>query len=190
MGCVGNPYTQAIGGRSGGAVIRLFKHYVPHTVLLLGLIDFVLLMLSAEGGWLLREWQIGGGLDPEVSRLPNILAFAVSLELAMVGVGVYALDALRSMRFAVARLIVAISLGALLLSVIFFVAPWVTFWRSNLLYAMLIALLLLTGARILLGRTLDGEAFKGRILVLGAGPRAARLEALAGREGAGFTIAG
>lgn len=190
MSCVGNPYTQAIGGRSGGAVIRLFKHYVPHTVLLLGLIDFVLLMLSAEGGWLLREWQIGGGLDPEVSRLPNILAFAVTLELAIVGVGVYALDALRSMRFAVARLIVAISLGALLLSVVFFLAPWVTFWRSNLLYAMLIALLLLTGARILLGRTLDGAAFKRRILVLGAGPRAARLEALAGREGAGFTIAG
>src|SRR3546814_1238585 len=35
-----------------------------------------------------------------------------------------------------------------------------------------------------------GAAFKRRILVLGAGPRAARLEALAGREGAGFAIAG
>src|SRR3546814_5861099 len=87
------------------------------------------------------------------------------------------------MRCAVARLVVAISLGALLLALVFFLAPSITFWRSNLLYAMLIALLLLTGARVLLGRTLDGAAFKRRILVLGAGPRAARLEALAGREG-------
>ena len=39
-------------------MVRLFKHYVPHTVLLLGLIDFIVLMLSAEAGWLLRNWQI------------------------------------------------------------------------------------------------------------------------------------
>ena len=32
-------------------MIRLFKHYVPHTVLLIGAIDFVLLMLAAEAAW-------------------------------------------------------------------------------------------------------------------------------------------
>ena len=31
-------------------MIRLFKHYVPYAVLLLGAIDFVLLMLAARGG--------------------------------------------------------------------------------------------------------------------------------------------
>src|SRR3546814_13675035 len=79
-----------------------------------------------------------------------MLVCVATFELAMIGVGVYALDALRSMRFAVARLVVAISLGALLLALVFFLAPSITFWRSNLLYAMLIALLLLTGARVLL----------------------------------------
>src|SRR3546814_1334502 len=96
-----------------------------------------------------------------------MLVCVATFELAMIGVCVYALYALRSMRFAVARLVVAISLGALLLALVFFLAPSITFWRSNLLYAMLIALLLLTGARVLLGRTLDGAAFKRRILVLG-----------------------
>jgi sugar transferase (PEP-CTERM system associated) len=171
-------------------VIRLFKHYVPHTVLLLGLVDFALLMLAAEGGWLLREWQIGAGIDPEVSRLPHMLTFALTLQAAMVGVGVYAAEALLSLRFAVARLVVAISLGVLLLSLIFFLAPTVTFWRSNLLYAMAFALFGLSVARLMLGRSLGAEMFKRRVLVLGAGPRAARLEALARREGAGFTIAG
>src|SRR3546814_16637734 len=103
-------------------------------------------MLAAEGGWLLREWQIGGGVDPEASRLPNMLAFAATPEPAMIGVGVYALDALRSMRFAVARLVVALSLGAPLLALVFFPAPPTTSCRSNLLYALLIALLLLTRA--------------------------------------------
>jgi sugar transferase (PEP-CTERM system associated) len=171
-------------------MIRLFKHYVPHTVLLLGLIDFVMLMLAAEAGWLLRDWQIGSkiGLDP--GRLPNMLTFAVTLQLAMTGVGVYAVESLQSLRHAAPRLLVAISLGALLLSLVFFVAPPLTFWRSNLLYAMLFAIAGLIGIRVALGRSLGSEAFKRRILVLGAGPRAARLEALARRDGAGFTIAG
>lgn len=171
-------------------MIRLFKHYVPHTVLLLGLIDFILLILSAEGGWLLRLYQIEGAAAPDFDRVPQMLTFAATLELAMVAVGVYGVEALQSMRFAVARLVVAVLLGVLLLSLIFFLIPALTFWRSNLVYAMAFALPALVAARMLLGETLGGEAFKRRVLVLGAGPRAARLEALAARRGAGFSIVG
>ena len=171
-------------------MVRLFKHYVPHTLLLLGLLDFLLLLVAGEAGWLLRLWQIQGEVDPDAARLPHLLTFALVLQLAMVGVGSYAADALRSMRIAAARLVVAVSLGVLLLALVFFLMPALTFWRSNLLYAMAFALVLLFGARLLLGQTLGSEAFKRRVLVLGAGPRAARLEALAEQEGAGFTIAG
>ncbi len=171
-------------------MIRLFKHYVPHTVLLLGLIDFAVLMLAVEGGWLLRSWQIGADVELSGSRVPEMLTFALTLQLAMVGVGVYGLEALRSMRFAVARLVVSVSLGILLLAVIFFLVPAITFWRSNLLYAMLFSLLGLTLVRILLGHSLDGEAFKRRVLILGAGSRAARVEELARRNGASFTVVG
>ncbi|TMJ17091.1 MAG: sugar transferase, partial [Alphaproteobacteria bacterium] len=124
-------------------MIRLFKHYVPHTVLFLGLLDFVLLVVAAEAGWILRLWQISGVADPDVSRLPHLLTFAVTLQLAMVGVGAYGADALQSMRVAAARLVVAVSLGVLLLALIFFLLPTVTFWRSNLLYAMIFALTVL-----------------------------------------------
>ena len=171
-------------------MIRLFKHYVPHAVLLLGLIDFVLLMLAAEGGWLLRIWQLEGRIDPEPARLPQMLAFTLTLQLTMVGVGVYAVEALLSLRYAMARVMVALLLGLMLLSLVFFLLPELTFWRSNLLYATLIALLALGCARALLGNRLGGETFKRRILVLGAGSRAARLEAMARREGSGFTVAG
>jgi sugar transferase (PEP-CTERM system associated) len=171
-------------------VIRLFKHYVPHTVLLLGLIDLALLFLAAEAGWLLRNWQVAGQIDPSPERIPQMLTFAITLQLAMVGVGVYAIDALWSMRIAVARLVVSVSLGVLLLSMIFFVVPTLTFWRSNLLYAMLFALCSLLAARLLLGKTFDGNAFKRRVLILGAGPRAARVEALAKRNGASFMVVG
>ena len=171
-------------------MIRLFKHYVSHTVLLLGVIDFVVLFLAAEGGWLLRNWQIAGVIDPSPERIPQMLIFAATLQLAMVGVGVYGMEALWSMRIFTARLVVSVSLGVLLLSLIFFMVPNLTFWRSNLLYAMLLALGGLFGLRLLLGKTFDGEAFKRRVLILGAGPRAARVQELAKRNGASFVVVG
>jgi len=177
-------------GRGGRVVIRLFKHYVPYAVLLLGAVDFVLLLLAAEAGWTLRLWQLVGEFDPTGDRLPNMIAFAATLQTAMVAVGVYGVEALQSVRFAVARLLVAVMLGIILLSLVFFVFPPVSFWRSSLLYATWIGLFGMASARIALRNLLGGERFKRRIMVLGAGERAARVEALARSKGAGFVVVG
>lgn len=171
-------------------MIRLFKHYIPNAVLLLGLLDFILLLLAAEAGWLIRADQIGMLVEPVHTRIPQMLSFAASLMLAMIAVGVYGAQATQSIRFAAARLIVAISLGVIFLALIFFLVPALTFWRSNLFYAMLVSMGLLVGLRILLGKTLGGQAFKRRIVVLGAGARAQRLKVLAQRPGAGFVVVG
>jgi len=171
-------------------MIRLFKHYVPYAVLLLGAIDFALLLLAAEAGWTLRLWQVSGAFDPQATRLPNLLAFAAALQVAMVAVGVYGIQAIRSVKFAIARLLVALMLGILLLSLVFFMVPPVSFWRSSLLYATWFALLGLAAVRIALRDSLGGERFRRRVMVLGAGPRAARIEALARSHGAGFSVVG
>ncbi len=171
-------------------MIRLFKHYVPNAVLLLGLLDFALLLIAAELGWIVRAAQIDMLVDPIHTRVPQLFSFAISLELAMVAVGVYGADALQSLRFAAARLMVAISLGVIFLSLIFFLTPSITFWRSNLLYAMAAASVLLLLLRLLTGKLLGGQVFKRRVVVLGAGARAARLKALSKRPGAGFAVVG
>ena len=171
-------------------MIRVFKHYVPHAVLLLGLVDIVLLIVTAEASWVLRAWQIGMTITPATERLGPILTFAAAVEVAMIAVGVYGLEALQSVRFACVRLIVAVALGMIFISVFSFLFPGVTLWRSNALYAALIAPTLLTVSRMLLGTALGSEAFKRRVMVLGAGPRAARIKALADKPGAGFIVCG
>ena len=171
-------------------MIRLFKHYVPHAVLLLGLLDLLLLIVAAESAWLLRAHQIDMDVDPITSRVGPLLSFAVALQLAMIAVGVYGVESFQSLRFAAARLVVAISLGVIFLSVMFFLLPGLTLWRSNSLYAMVIAFVLLMLVRILLGAFFGSEAFKRRLLVLGAGQRADRIRQLAKRPGAGFTVVG
>lgn len=171
-------------------MIRLFKHYVPHAVLLLGLLDFVLLLCAAEGGWLLRAREIGMSVDHILTRIGPLVSFAVAIQTGMIAVGVYGTESLQSLRYALARLMVAISLGVIFLSVMHFLLPEMTLWRSNSLYAMILAVALLLTVRLLLGSMLGGEAFKRRLVVLGAGPRADRIRQIEQRKGSGFLVVG
>ena len=171
-------------------MFRLFKHYVPHAVLLLGFFDLALLGLAAELGWVWRAHEIGMDVEPLAQRPLPIITFALLVHMAMIAVGVYGPDALQSLRFAAARLLVAISLGVIFLSVTYFILPGATLWRSNSLYAMGLSIIFLIGNRVMLGGLLGTTAFKRRLMVLGAGKRAQRVLDLAERSDAGFVLVG
>ena len=171
-------------------VFRVFKHYVPHAVVLLALLDFLLLVTAAELAWVVRARQIDMFVDPLTTRLLPLLTFAFAVQTAMIAVGVYGIDALLSLRFAAARLLVAISLGVIFMSIMFFALPGITLWRSNSLYAMVFAYILMVLVRALFGKLLGSDGFKRRLLVLGAGPRAARIRSLAAEKGVGFIVVG
>ncbi|SLJ87645.1 TIGR03013 family XrtA/PEP-CTERM system glycosyltransferase [Novosphingobium mathurense] len=171
-------------------MIRLFKHYIPHSVVLLWLVDIVLLISANEISWRVRAGQIGMDAGDIGDRLLPHGAFAAVLVLSMISVGVYGTDALRSMRFAAARLLVAISLGVIALSFVDFLAAGQHFWRSTLAYSMGIAIALLILNRLLLSGILGTSAFRRRVLVLGAGARAQRLRELGERPESGFVIVG
>jgi len=171
-------------------MIRLFKHYVPHAVLLLGLIDFVLLLAATNLAWTFRAAQIGMDAGPLVERMPTISGIAVVTLTAMIAVGVFGPEALRSLRFAGARLLVAVSMAVLGLAFLDFVLPGQTFWRSILLYAMGLAIVFLMLNRMVVGGILGNTAFRRRVLVLGAGPRARRIQLLGERPESGFVVVG
>ena len=177
-------------GKFARNMIRLFKHYIPYPVLFLGLIDFLLLLVAAEAGWILRAVQINMDVGSILDRPAPIFSFAFALQLALIAVGIYGPEALQSLRFATARILVAISLGVIFLSLMSFAMPGVTLWRSNSLYAMILAILFLMVIRMLLGTILDSDIFKRRLLILGAGPRAGRIAQLDKRQESGFIIAG
>lgn len=68
---------------------------------------------------------------------------------AMIAVGVYGPDSLRSMRFATARLLVAASLGIIGLTFFDFLLGGQDLWRSTLAYAMGFAIALLVINQVL-----------------------------------------
>lgn len=171
-------------------MFRLFKHYVPHAVVWLALIEFLALLGSAEAAWHLYAHFADFDAGTLASRWVPLATFAMANSLAMMATGMYGSEALRSMKFATARLLAAVSLGVIFLSVVGFLLPTATLWRVNSLYAMVLAIVALFVIRLLLTQTAGTEAFKRRILVLGAGKRAARLKALAEMPGSGLVIAG
>lgn len=174
----------------GQRMIRLFKHYIPHAVILLWLIDVILLGLSAEFSWRLRAEQIGIDPGTSASRALSHYGFVFVTTTAMIAVGVYGSDALRSLRFAAARLLVAVSLAAIALSFIDFLIAGQTFWRSTLAYSIGFGLVLLVINRFVMGGLLGTSAFRRRVLVLGDGIRAQRLRELGDRPESGFSIVG
>ena len=171
-------------------MFRLFKHYVPRAIVWLALIEFAALLASAEGAWRLYAYLADFDAGPLNGRLLPLATFAVANSLALMATGMYGAQALRSMRFATARLLAAVSLGVIFLSVVGFLFPTATLWRANSLYAMMMAIAALFLIRLVLTQSAGADAFRRRILVLGAGARAARLRALADAPGSGLTIVG
>ncbi len=171
-------------------MIRLFKHYIPHAVILLGLLDLALLVAAGDFAWLLRAKQIDMDPGQFADRIAPHMGFALMLLMAMISVGVYGADSLRSLRFACARILVAVSLGVIALAFVDFMIPGQTFWRSTLFFGMVLAIVVLALNRIVVGGILGASAFRRRVLVLGAGDRAQRLRELGERPESGFVIVG
>ena len=169
-------------------MIRLFKHYIAYNVVFLCLADLLLLILAADAAWNLRAYQIGIGAGPLGDRALELGGFALLNWIAMIAVGSYSPEALRSVRFAAARMMVAVSLGVTAIALADFVIPGSALWRSMLIYAMILAIAFLLLNRVLMVRLLGADALQRRILVLGAGDRAERLRALSKRPGSGFAI--
>lgn len=171
-------------------MIRLFKHYISRAVLALALADFLALLLAAECAWVIRAWQIDMAITPAAERVAALLSFAIVVQLGMSAVGVYGTQALQSLHFMLMRQLAAVSVAVILLATLYFILPQVALWRSNLAYAMPLAILLPALLRLLIVKQINPKNFQRRILLLGAGDRAARIEALAKRPGSGFAVVG
>ena len=147
-------------------MVRLFKHYIPHAVILLGAIDVLLLYLAGDLSWRLRASQIGMLPGSVEDRLWQLTAYASVTLVAMISVGVYGPEALRSMRYAMARLLVAISLGIIALVFVDFTIGGGNFWRSTMAYAMAGSIVALVMNRLVVGGILGAAAFRRRVLEL------------------------
>ncbi len=169
-------------------MIRVFRHYVSLPLLVLGVIEFVALLAAAALAWQGRLWQAGLPFGSIANFLPEVLTYAVTTYLVMLAVGLYQSQCYRSVRISSLRLLVALGIDFVALSVIFFAFPDVTTWRSVFVVAALLSFVFILALRWIFSRLVGWHRFRRRVLVLGAGERARKLQDMASAPGAGFEV--
>jgi sugar transferase (PEP-CTERM system associated) len=169
-------------------MIRLFKHYVPSSLLLLGLLESLTLFACAEFAW--RGRMFAAGLDggETVGRLPQLVTFALLFYIVMLAVGLYQGGVYRSVRQSALRLAVAFVISLIAAASLFYFYRNVEIWRSVLLLATIMSFFAILSLRLLFGRLGGWHRLRRRILVLGAGERAKKLLDVASTRNAAFKI--
>ncbi len=169
-------------------MIRLFKHYVPSSLLLLGLMEIGLLFLCAELAWRGRMFAAGLNQGETSDRLLQLFTFTVLFYLIMLAVGLYQGGVYRSVRQSALRLAVAFTIALIAAAVVFYFYPNVQLWRSVLLPATLLSFVAILAVRFIFTRLGGWHRLRRRVLVLGAGDRAKKLFQLSQGRSAAFTI--
>jgi len=170
--------------------VRIFKHYVDLPILLLGILEFILLGASTYVGVGLL---IGFDQLPQehAALLPRAIAFAVTVWASLTAVGLYHIRRMPTFLGVLLRMGIAFILAGVLLVLVFYVVPTLFLERGALALALLVAFALIGGSRLLFSRVVDEDLFKRRVLIFGAGERAASLLNLPHRtDMRGFRLVG
>ncbi len=173
-------------------MVRVFRHYIPTSFLLLGLVEATVLIAAVFGGMYIR---FGGDLDEAAKYFPM---FSVGVTFALVTIGTMTAMGLyeRHLREGVWGLLLRIAGGMLLsffvMSMVFYLFPTLSLWRGAFGLSWLLGLLGIVAVRLAFASLVDRELLKKRILVLGTGNKAAMIDQLLRRKSdrQGFTIVG
>ena len=159
-------------------MVRVFRHYLSRTVIALAAIEALLLMVAVYAGKFLRFADAERFYEEVFNHAPDAAIFVIVFMLTMHALGVYRHEALADTRVMFLRLSASFLIGFVLIGAMQYTFPTFELWRSALGIAILLGLTEIVCFRIAARRVVTSHVLKRRALVLGAGGRAARIEAL------------
>ncbi len=175
-------------------MIRIFKHYMPASLLVLGVVETAILFLSMYAGVAIRFLrQLNGKFDASsvMPIYPKAIAFAAIMLSIMIAMGMYQREH-QPQAWYYGRLGVSFIVGLAAMTIIFYAVPDLFLGRGVFSIAYVIAFPAIAGARFAYFTLTSYSAYKRRILVLGTGTRAAKVDALekSGNGRQGFRVVG
>ena len=159
-------------------MIRIFRHYIPRSYIVLGLAEFLVLMVSVYAGVWLRFIDDVSGRAVVEPVATKALLFAMTMLIAMIVVGLYQRNFREGMGGMLLRVLISSLLGLALMTIIFYAFPDTFLGRGAFGLAFGIALLGIILVRLVFFRLVDQETLTRRVLVLGAGKRAMAIASL------------
>lgn len=142
---------------------------------LLAAIEFVLLMIAVYLGLSLSWVDLTLTLPDFAQYLPRALIFSGIILAIMFSLGVYHETATADFSAAIVRIAVSFVLAFVVLSALFYALPALIIWRSALAIGLTSGFVFVLAMHLVFLHVIDLKALKRRILVIGAGPQAARI---------------
>jgi sugar transferase (PEP-CTERM system associated) len=161
------------------AHVRLFRHYIHLPFIILGLIDFAVLMLAFGLAVFFRFYGDVSFFYTNLSYvIPSCVVYAVLNLIVMIALGVHQSRVEEGMSGMMLRTIMSLFIGLALCGFAYFLAnEWLWYFgdRGVLTSASVFGVFLLGIARSFFFVVIGKDAFKRKVLVLGAGVRAKQL---------------
>lgn len=160
-------------------MIRFFRHYIPaHLILIMGL-DIIVMITSIYLGISVRFLESSSNLPSSLGPiLPKASLFALVMMMIMTVFGMYSGEWMAGARAVAIRMIASFAMGFVVMSLMFYLFPGMLLGRGAFLFSLLFALIGVTMTRIGFVKWSNLDAFKKRVLVLGSGSRAAKVDHL------------
>ncbi len=176
-------------------MVRIFKHYIPKSLLLLGAFESLLLMLAlplANSFLIFFAPNLGGDTGYLTSpTFSNVSLFLLVVFSALVAMGLYRRRLSHEIRDLLLRATLALLVGGLLVYGLFSLMPGVALSQSVVWVAILISFVVVVVFRFVFFRLADEKYLNRRILVLGTGYAALEVEKLRRKSDCrGCTIVG
>lgn len=172
-------------------VARFIRHHVPLPLLILAASEAAIFLAAPYLAMALLETPLLRHPGTDTLAWPAAIVFAAITCLCLYAVGLYN----PRQRFVVSEQLARVFVGTLtavvVLAVLSFLIPVLSYGRGALLLSALFALAGAMVARYVFDRSVDQDRFKRRVLVYGAGRHAASVAALRRRsDQRGFSLLG
>lgn len=155
---------------------RIFGHYVPKYLMVLGVVELVCLYSSVFIGVFLRffGFPTDEALHPDV-LWPKALSYSLVCFFTLIAMGLYQRDLRDNYTQVLFRLFLSFAVALSLLVLFFYLVPDLFIGRGALALALLTALLLLALSRWLAFALTSRATLKKKVIILGAGNKSTEI---------------
>lgn len=173
-------------------MMRIFRHYIPGSFLMLGLFEILALWASIYAGVMIRFLGVDGASSSDALPIaPKAWTFSLIMFGAMVTTGLYKNNIRDGRLGMVLRFSIAFALGLIIMIVLFYTFPTLFLGRGAFALGFAIAAASILLIRTVFYRIAGQEQLKRRVIVLGAGKRAMQFNQLRRKnDQLGFAILG
>lgn len=157
-------------------MLRVFRHYIPSSLVWLMLIELVVLYLAVYLGVELRFYN--SPYSKSILRhLPDAaMTFSLVMLLSMTATGLHSTNVIDNLARLIIRLGLSFLLGLALITLVFYMVPALFVGRAAFGMTMVIAFVGILITRLIYSQIDNNNIFRRKILVLGAGKKAKILE--------------